>query len=151
MLYDDCHRNSQVGKVKLTVTVVEGVSALDPKRSNSAKLTNEATDRVKQDGTSGHSYNRNTNDVNITMKDVKGTPILQPSGEFTEGAKGSDTAAHEGGGHGLGLPDTNASGTLMGPGSGRRISPDELNKALQSPTTTVIQCPGDSRCTTKKE
>ena len=137
---------------KVTTTVVQGSSPLAPDVKNTMAITTGNTSRVDATNSSqGHSFVRGGNTGEVTMKDVKGTPITQPNGTQTVGDKGVGTYGHEGG-HYMGAPDRGGSG-MMAPGSSTRPSGQDVNAITQprTPTgaiNTVIKCGqnGETRC-----
>lgn len=138
--------------IKVTTTVVQGSSPLAPDVKNTMAITTGNTSRVDAtNGSQGHSFVRGGNTGEVTMKDVKGTPITQPNGTQTVGDKGVGTFGHEGG-HYMGAPDRGGSG-MMAPGSSTRPSGQDVNAITQTRTptgaiNTVIKCGqgGETRC-----
>lgn len=138
--------------VSVTTTVVQGTSPLAPDVQNSMTITSGNTSRVDPtNGSQGHSFVIGGNRGELTMKDVNDTPIAQPNGTETVGAKGIDTFGHEGG-HYIGAPDRGGSG-LMAPGGSNRVGARDLNATMQTNTPTgarnvIIKCgtEGETRC-----
>jgi RHS repeat-associated protein len=140
---------TNVGGVRLTTTVVQGNSSLDPSVQNSMRITAGDTSRLDaKNGNQGHSFVHNGRAGEVTMKDVNGVGIAQPRGDTTVGQKGRDTFAHEGGHH-MGAPDRGGTG-LMG-ASGSRVTAQDLSAIMQAQTptgayNTIIKCATDDRC-----
>jgi hypothetical protein len=134
----------------VTMTVVQGTSALDPSVRNTMVITSGNTSKVDPaGGTQGHSFVRNGRAGEVTMQDVSRTPISQPGGTQTAVDKGLDTFAHEGG-HYSGAPDRNGPG-LMGPGNSNAVTGGDISAMRQTSTptgaiNTVIKCNEDDRC-----
>jgi hypothetical protein len=133
--------------ISVKTTVVQGTSALAPNVRNAVTLTSGNTLRSDPlNGGQGHSRtDSQPPSSEITMKDVHGIPIAQPRGDETIGTKGVDTFAHESG-HLMGAPDRHVEdGTLMGDGTGNRVTGADVRSVMQpNPPSgmrnTIIQC-----------
>jgi RHS repeat-associated protein len=141
--------SGNLGGIEVSTKVVQGSSPIDPHIGNTLVLTNNDTSRASSTGRQGHSF-VSGNHGEITMKDVNMTPIMQPNGKPSLGAKGADTPAHEGG-HFIGLPDVAGTVGLMSESMfDTSVSRSDIESITRRDTATgvnsVVRCPSDERC-----
>jgi hypothetical protein len=138
------------GGKNVRTTVLSGTSPLDPSVSNTMMITAGNTSKIDPtDGKQGHSFVADGRRGEVTLKDVIGAGITQPDGTTSFSDKGIDTYSHEGG-HYMGVPDRGP-GSLMGRGSSKQVTPDDIAtiRHTSTPTNavnTIIKCAEDDRC-----
>jgi hypothetical protein len=139
------------GGTNVTLTVLQGTSAIDDTVSNTVELTSGNTP-LSPNGfnNGGHSYVYAGTQAHITTKDINGVGIPSPDGRtISFGTKGVDTQSHEAG-HLIGLDDAPTSPGLMGPTRGTAVTGADIqaiqNEGGQSGKVlnTIVNCSNDA-------
>ncbi len=118
--------------VAVTLTIQQVTSLSDP--HSDVVNVYQTTTPVAPGEPGGHSYTSNGIVTNLALNDQKGLPGL----DGATSTKGAASLAHEIG-HLLGAPDSTDPTSLMGSGTGTKITATDLVKILMSPhnqTTT---------------